>query len=632
MRAPLPSPGRRAAARLGLLLSLCVGLACGGPPAPPPKTGTPAKGETTKETVKPAMPVEAPVAEIRDEIILSLVFASPETLLRAGLAYVDSAIPAQIKPMLQPDMLKTQLFKGLGLAGLERAIDTNRPIAVAIADPKLHKGKLLGPTMIAIPVLDGDALVTLLGRLAQDHQSTTWKDHIFTMHGTERVYLRLRDNYAFFAGHEKTLAGAPGVLLPLVQQKLSSDARLIVDAETIYTRFADEIEKGISEAKASLSKVSLDKISIGKMVVRWLGFVKGMRQITLDLSLEPQRILFATKIEAKPQSAFLEYMGKLSAGEPWGARYLPKDAVLGVLFRQNVAESRADLDDLLKLAKGNLDGPLKEFLDEKVLDAFKTSFEKLLALVEGETAFALEVGDKGGVNIVGAMKSKDAPKARAEMAAMLQLLSKEMNRVIAKVLVKAKKQAPGFNLKLAVKPGGFTGGGAKGDLFELVISYPKLKDKDKAKKVDEVKKAITKLMGPRFTVAYASAGDAVLFAMGKDYAKRLTEALAAAKGGGPIEKAFADLVGKRRMSFAVHVPLATLAEGILRAVEQVTPVPEEVKSIIKDAMPAPGKDLPATFVHYVDSPKLAYDLSISSDLITALGRAGMSLYSKRGQP
>ena len=144
-------------------------------------------------------------------------------------------------------------------------------------------------------------------------------------------------------------------------------------------------------------------------------------------------------------------------------------------------------------------------------------------------------------------------------------------------------------------------------------------------------RAFGKALGRRISLALVTTGDVMLLAMGKDYRKRMAQMVAIAKGGAKtgLEQTVAGIVGSRKITGCLYVPVASMAEQVMRLVERLTTVPPRVKQMFQTILPPPGKTVPLTALVRVDGPKLTVDLELSSEVVGMIARATMAAFRPR---
>ncbi len=630
--------------RASLTLVLLLAAGCGSPQGPEPKVVAKPL-DRPGVIVKPAE-VKAPTAEIGGDILATFAGSSLDAFLRVGAGYIAPHLPAALQATVQPDTLRAQLFKAIRIDGLEAAIDASRPFAVAIADPLVYRSRgELGPALLAVPVKDGAELVNIFARRSDKHETTPWKDHVFSSASGRPVYLRLDQGYALLASQEKLLHGAAGQLLPLTRSQTGAKVRVEVKMALIGERFSAELDKALAEVRRSAARGRHGFGAFGMLVrvERWIGLARGMQVAHAFVELEPSGARIKLAASAKASGAFRSYLAALPTGEPWGAKYLPKDAAIFILNRDDEQSRLSDLGDafnLLKLALGSEDLG-------GIVEALRTGLTSLLKQLGSEAAMAVWVSGGGGLGMGGAFRVKDAKAAQAELAKLSTTVGKDLKKIVekateaklARVLAgvdpkqrkkleaAARRELPIPSLK--VKRGALKLAGVSVDVHELGIAWPKLKGDD-AKKVAEVRKKVEKVIGLPFTIGFAATGDVGVVALGKEWKKRLGELCATAKGGAGsagVEKSLAAVAGGKPIAFLGHADLAAIVEGGMRIADQVTTVPSDVRDQVNKLLP--GKEVPISTLVYKESDALHVELRASADLFGMLTKAGMLLFMAR---
>lgn len=143
---------------VALLMSSCAGPQQSAPPLAPPK-----------EAMRAPPPPPAPVAEIRGELLGTVVVASLDSLASTASGYLQAGVPGPFHPMVQPEALKALLSKELRFDNLVPAMDTSRPAVVGLADPIAYHRGALGGLVVALPLKDGRAFIAALERMALRH-------------------------------------------------------------------------------------------------------------------------------------------------------------------------------------------------------------------------------------------------------------------------------------------------------------------------------------------------------------------------------------------------------------------------------------------------------------------------------
>jgi hypothetical protein len=610
-------------------------LSCGNPQAPTPQAGP--QPVEPKTVVKPAL-VVPPTTDIAGELLLTASVGSIDSLLQRLASYVVPHLPPAVRALAQPDTLKAQLLKAIHAPELERSVDFSRPAVLGLVDPKLYHGGDIGPLLIALPIKDGQGLLDLLSKNTERHETTPWKDHIFTA-GSGAIRVRFDKAWALVAGQEKTLNGAAGALLPLTSKAPATGAQLEVRWAAIYDRYGKQIDRMLHKLERRGTEKELLGGMLG-MVKRWAGYLKGIEGISATIDLQRAAIVSRLSFVARPSGEFSAYLTKLETGAPWGAGFIPKESVLTIITRDGEAARLRDIEDGLKVLKGLLakaltatHEPLKKDLEAR-LEAWRLQLQQATRAFSGESAVGAWINGDGGVGFGGAVKVKEAKVARAQMIKTMKMLAKDLAQIQAKLPAVAKKELRGFSLALQVRPAGLKAGKESADLFELAFRWPKLKQKEDQRKLEELKKSLGKVLGPKVALAFGAVGETGLVSFGKDHRKRMADLVAAAMGGkaSGLEKIAIAIVGGKKMVTFLHVPVATLIEGGLRVADQITTVPSDVKDTITKMLPGAGKDAPVSAVLHLDGSALVWESSISADLLSMMAKAVMAAFTPRQTP
>jgi hypothetical protein len=253
----------------------------------------------------------------------------------------------------------------------------------------------------------------------------------------------------------------------------------------------------------------------------------------------------------------------------------------------------------------------------------------------GESAGAMWVNADGGVGIGMVSRVRDSALARAEMVKLLQLVSREARRVLTKSLpADLRRELKGLSVELKVRPGALRVAGARGDLVELDIRWPKLKG-EAMRELQKTRQRIAKVLGPRLTLAMVGTKDVLLISAGKDHRQRMARMVAVAAGGGGgggLEQTIASVAGSRKIVGLVYVPVASMAEQVMRLTEQLTTVPAQVKDVFQKLLPAPGHSVPISALVQASGPKMTVELNVSPDLMGMIAKGVMAAMTPHGGP
>lgn len=626
---------------LALVLSLCtlVATGCGGPKTEPQTgPGGGKEGAATPAATPAQEPVAAPTAvDISDQVLLTVQVASLDSILDRGTGMVRPQLPPALQPMAQAQTLKMRLYQVLGqemgIPNPEQMLDTTRPAAAAMVDPKQHGGRNLQPMMLAVPVQDSQILLDFLGKQAERRDKTPAGDHVF-VGKRESIWVRIKDNYALVAGNETVLQGAEGVLMPLLDKAPGSLVHVHVDMATIYSRYQKEIDAGLEKAKEEMDNSSRETGGMGmKTVQRWIGYVKDIKAFDIVAELSSDAVVLRASGVAKDGTPLAVRLGKLGAGEPWGAAYLPEGSALAVVSRDNpelweeqIAEALSGLDAMVKV----LADKAQVKIDPKLVAEMTELAKNAVKHYTGEAAGSFWVGQDGALGFAGVNRVKDPKAAHEAMVAWAKFLARAAAELQNKTFKKQiRKHLPGFKVAVRMKQGALRLGKHRGDIMEIGINWPRLKGKDDREKLDQVKKGMAKLLGRKVTLAWVTTGDVTLSAMGKDYKKKLAEMLRAVEGGkaGSAAAKIKALSGDKKVIAVVHTQAETLAEQVMRAVSQVTTVPADVREMINKVLPGPNTEVPLSAVVYLDGNEVVWENSISANVVGMIGRGVMHAMS-----
>jgi hypothetical protein len=286
------------------------------------------------------------------------------------------------------------------------------------------------------------------------------------------------------------------------------------------------------------------------------------------------------------------------------------------------------IDEGLEVLKGLLATVVQPDTVQKARDLARESMKHFT----GESAGAAWVTADGGLGLASVSRVQEANAARAATLQLFTLLAQEVNRVMAKGLPpKLQKELQGFKLTLRVRKGALAVAGVRGDLLDVNLRWPRLKDPEQRKQLAKLRKGLTRVLGPRISVALVTTGDAMLLTMGKDHRKRMAQLVAIAKGGAKtgMERTFEGIVGSRKITGCLYVPVASLAEQVMRLAERLTTVPPQVKQVFQKVLPPPGKTVPVTALVRVDGPKLVVDFDVSAEVVGMIARSTMAAFQPR---
>lgn len=622
---------RKSAFLFALFFTLAAG--CGGAGTPPPEGPAGAAGEaaaTTADQAKAEAKKAAPEASPVGKIVGTLTFDSIDNIMTQGTNLVRPQLPPAFQPMANPQVLKAQLFAMIKAPELEAVLDTTRPLALAIADPKRYEGKGFGPVVVAIPLKDPNGLIDFMAKKAKSHETLAGKVHLFTM-DKDPVYLILHEGtYAILASDQALLMAAVKTVAPLLQGKPGHLAQLRLDMEELYRLFGPEIEKGIAEMKREL--VAGDPKSSAepamKMFNRWIGYAKGTRVIDMALGIRGNDLFLETALGAISGSEFAKYMSKLNPGKPWGLKYIPADCGIVGVARQNPETLAQDIDE----AVDTLVSVLSEWIPVETIKGWRGAMQESIKHFAGTSAGGVYATADGGIGFAGANQVKDGKAAQEAMRKWVAFLSKEVKKLIDTQFRKEiDKVALGANISLKLRKNKLRVGGVKGDLFQIKIKWPRLKDKKEREAMAKVKKGMAKVIGKDVNMGMVVVDDVMLTTFGKDYKKRMGQLVAIAKGKKPdseLVKTLAPYTDGRDVYGVAYSQLEILAEQVLRVADKLTTIPPDVRDVMAKVMPGPNTTVPVAIVASQKGETLTFEGSVSANLVGMIARGAMHAMSK----
>ena len=626
----------RLPALIAVLSLLLLVPGCPGPQPAPPETKPPTAEGDTPETAEgggaagQASSADAPTGNIDDQIVLTYTISSIDTLLSRGVAYVRPHLPPAFSAMLQPAMLKAQWFKTLGAPQLEQVVDGTRPLAIALADPKAHPGGgKLKSMVVALPITDSQGLTDALGQIAERHERTPWNDHVFVFPGGP-VRVRVAEGYALMAGHDKLLNGAAATLLPLVKSPRTTGkiARLRLDLAAVNRLYGAELDRGLRKMQRKMGRKGPQMAGVGKMVSRWVGYFKSIDDATVEADFEPTSIRAVAELAAAQRGEFPKYLDGLRAAPPWGARFLPAESAVVFTTNQRPDAMLASIDETMELLRGLVKGVVQDSALTELRDLARKSVKHL----SGESAGAMWVNADGSLGVATVAKMRSAAEGRVMTVQLLQAVARELKHVFEKGLPPGvKKELKGFRINLQVRKNALRVAGLRGDVVQLDIRWPRLKDAAARKRLQDVRKRMAKVLGRRPTLGLVAVKDVMLVAVGKDHRKRLTKMVAIARGGAGtgMEKVVSSVAGNRPVVALVHVPAASLAEQTMRLVEVVTKVPQQAKDMFQKLLPPPGKKVPVSAVVRASGRKMTVELDLSAEFVGMMTRMVLASMTPR---
>lgn len=613
----------------GLLLALCLATSCAAPQAPL-ASGPKALPKSAKPVQPTAVaPAPLPMINLQQELMGTLVFKNLDALTQQAAAYVLPHLPPAVALMVKPEALKEQLFTMLELKDLMPMVDTSRPLALGLVDPMKFRGGKTGAVLWAVPVRPGqeNAMIQVLTQLGTTPES--WFDgrgFRLKINGSP-LFLLLEDHWVIVSSHEALIRSAPPVLLPLVRQNSEEAALLHLHLDTIYEHYEKQINAALADLPATMQKNG--NADTGKLILRWVEYLKGIKTLTLSLGLGASDIQIHFAALAKPTGAFQNYLSQLNPGAPWGADHLPKDSLFVGLGRDGESSIRDSLETAIILFKEALHNQV----DEATVNRWHEVAQNVIKTYAGEFATGIWVTPKGGLGFGGITRiKKDAKEARQDFLQVWRTMEKDLSHWAQQLIQKgAKDEWKTWKIAMKVKPNGWRVAGNPCDLMEISVTWPKLKNKEEQKDLERIKRGLTRLLGPRWTLASTTLKDSWIVTGGIDYRSRMAEMVNLVQkstSNDISEKLRSHWEGKDVVSL-FYVPLLPMAQGIIKVIEQWGPFTKEVQKTltqVRQALPAANSNTPVPVygVVHVKPQQLLFDIDLSTDLIGVITKTIMN--------
>lgn len=460
-----------------------------------------------------------------------------------------------------PAAVQEQLLRAAGLdRRLGPAIDGDRPLVISLLDP--HRRKL--PVLVAVPIKDGASFLAEVAKLSprvdDPAAQRTPGLHVFDYGLGGRFYVTIEDGQggpiAYLAFDLEAARGAPVLLGPRMRQR--PPAMMVARATPRVVGRLGALEQSLA---SFLTITGADGDAANEYALRGLhrtmAYLSDASALELRIDLGPRGLALTVRMEGKQGGAWAEYVeGREPAGS-WGARFVPRDAVLTHLSRPSARDREADAEALesylVTVADHGMVPPTERA-------RWHTALAGAIAASGDQQVFAVWPAAGGGIGAGGAYTVKDMDAARRAARTLYTALGPVLGRAAAQQL----ELDPGtYPLVLGVRQNATLVQGAQVDLIELTPAFPSAAKEQRA--------AFVRLFGERLTLAIAYVDGAAVFALGRDWQSRLGQLVAAARGlPGPsladtpgFARALADDAGRVSLVYLRTQGLAGLILGVL---------------------------------------------------------------------
>ena len=429
------------------------------------------------------------------------------------LVVKDAAKLAQeLNPQLDPRASSAELAKTLGLDGdMARVLDLRRPMALAMLNPSLLSSQNVRPYVAMLPVT---SRAEVLRALSQKGVVTPqpWGAEWQTASGT--IFIGFEEGYAVVAWRKDLLEPAVKLLRPRLAEKVEAPIRLHLDLANLYTSYGPQIEALVARFALAAAQGGANRdpqLTYGLRQVRsLLPYIESFSGLDVLADLDSGGLTLSVGLDGKPGGAWAEYVKQQRPGPAWGVRFLPRDAVLAFTTTSSPMGRANDLSALVDYMGTLSNGDQGRW---------KNALEKAVRSTEGELAYALWPAKGGGVGMGGAYRLSDPGGAREAINDAYNEVASPLPSVIMRGL---SLDPARFGKRVSVTRKKATIAGVEADLMEVTVKWPAGSDAQR--------RSFESMFGPRLVMATAYLDEQALFALGADYAERLTTMIKVAQG------------------------------------------------------------------------------------------------------
>jgi hypothetical protein len=579
------------------LALLLFAAACGGSTHPPAVAGA-----------RAGTPEDAAAAALARQEVVWIALRDLDGAAAALMEYARGIIPDQ-------ETLRVQLLGMMGIdERLASAIDGKRPLVMSMLEPPEGASEVGARLLLAIPVTDQGAFQNGLSDLYARAAGVRAEPGVTVYDRGEggRVYVMYDRGWAFVTFEHGTVRAAAALLGPRARSRPA--ATLVVHAHPrLLARFAsmEQALAGWLTPAETPGDPRAEHDSRG--LHRAASYLTGADGVEALLDLSPRGVRFTLRMSGKRADAWGEFVAQKSPGPLWGAGYLPRDAVLAWAGRLSARDRELDLE--------SLEAYLKAVAPDGDAAAQAKWHEALAAAVEsatGEAVYAVWPARPRGIGAGGAFRVRDPAAAGAALTGAHAAIALALPRLAAQQLgldpAKHRFRLKTRNARV---------GGASAQVLDL---EPLFKGK--------ARKGFERIFGERLTLAAAPSGDAIVWALGRDWEKRLATMLRAgapdaatglaATPGWARAAAFA-AEGRTSLSYVPTAALAAMVLEISRARGQTGQ--EEVLAPFLKAEREESGIVAVTRVAERDG-KLSYELTteLPPTVVRELGGMGAAMW------
>jgi hypothetical protein len=400
---------------------------------------------------------------------------------------------------------------------LVELVDLKRPVAVAMVDPALLGG-IGRPVMALLPITDRGAVERALATAGVATARTPWGLAISTTDGS-KLFVAFRAGYALAAWRPDLLAAASQLLEPQITAKVEAPLVAHVALENLYHAYGTQLEQAVARFAHATEEKSDPQLSFAlRGALRLSRFADSFAGLDLLLDSDDNGVTVTARVDGKKNGAWATYVAGQTPGPAWGAKLIPRDAVLVYMTRRSQASTQEELDSQVAYLGDATTPPASEALRT----AWRSELGRAASEMAGEIIYAVWPGSDGGVGLGGAYRVRSATEARKNLIGAYRRIGDHLTGVAARAL---KLDPAHFKLhaKLAVRSlAPRDGAKIAVDTVELSVRWPSGSARQK--------KLFERLFGSELVLATAFVDDAALFAVGRDWKTRLGAMVGAARG------------------------------------------------------------------------------------------------------
>lgn len=604
------------------LAPLLLLSSCSPHPSIPPQTPArqvSARAAPASSTRRPPPDLEPapPVSRDLSKQVMGWVVVSDGAPLMRAVARIGRASASGEASDAAVKILLAQLV-GLD-AHATMALDLTRPSAIALLSPASVEG--------ARPVL---ALLPVTGRAEVERAFALSKVPVRRLpwglavgEGAAAVYVAVRNGYAAVAPREDLVDAAAKLLAVPLAQKAEAPLTAHLDLANVYAAYGRELDGAVIHFLDGIADRDDPQLSFAMREARRIvHFADSMRALDLLVGSDDAGVTVKARAEGKPDGEWAARVAGQRAGEPaWGAKLLPRDAVLVYLTNRS---SRAMLEEL--------DASVAYLGDASVPQAtsgLRASWRGALARateeMSGEVAWAVWPGTDGGVGVGGGWRVRPGGSARRETLAAYERIGPHLAGVVARALQLDPKR---FHLEVAVRSIGPTApgpGGAPIPIDRVVVSvrWPQ--------RSSVQRRAFEQLFGRELVLATAFVDDTALFAIGRDWKPRLLAMISAARGD--VLPSLADDPGFRRVLAEgregrvslTWMPMADMARFIGHVAEEGHVLDKAQLAEIEPMLAAAGTGAIVSTTH-AEGARWEVATRVPSSALPGMRRVGAALW------